>query len=199
MISNMLRTVDTVASFVFLNLLWLLGCVPIVTAFPSTAAMMAVAKEWSEGDERQIVGPFFTLFRKHFKQGLALGLVLIPIGAVLAVDVAYVFVSERTLLTYVVYVVTLLFGFVYLATLVFLFPLMITSHYGLRVLIWNSMLLGLGRLATTLKGLTLIAAAVALGYLLPFTVLASGSVVAYAIYRLCSKSLERVAPGILET
>jgi uncharacterized membrane protein YesL len=71
---------------VLLNLLWVLGCLPIVTIGVSTIAAYRVAMQMVEERDSGIVVPFFRAYRANFKQGLILSLILIFLCVAIVLD-----------------------------------------------------------------------------------------------------------------
>lgn len=70
------RLMGKVGDLVALNLLWLVCSVPIVTVGASTLALFAVVEKLVAGEEYSVRQDFFRAFRRDFKQGMALALVL---------------------------------------------------------------------------------------------------------------------------
>ncbi len=70
-----------------LNLLWVLGCLPIVTIGASTTAFYYAVLNLQLGEEKVAYQDFFRSFRQNFKQGTVLGLIIFPLGLFLAADV----------------------------------------------------------------------------------------------------------------
>ncbi len=77
---------ETATDFFLLNVLWLLACVPVVTVFPSTAAMFGVVRDWTRGKETGIFGAFVLRFRQNLRQSLAVGMLWTLLGGVLFLD-----------------------------------------------------------------------------------------------------------------
>ena len=71
----------------WINLIWLLFSIPIITVIPSTFAMYSVVIKLVKGeDEADILPTFIQDFKKYFKKGFPLGLALFVIGAFLYAD-----------------------------------------------------------------------------------------------------------------
>src|SRR4028118_1174742 len=73
---------ETATDFFLLNVLWLLACVPVVTVFPSTAAMFGVARAWTRGKETGVFGAFVLRLRLNLRQRLVVGAVEAQDGVV---------------------------------------------------------------------------------------------------------------------
>lgn len=75
-----------IANYMILSGFWILGCMLVVTIGPSTAAALAVIREWKLNKNDSVIRTFFQLFRVHFKQGLLIGNGWFLVGLVLSTD-----------------------------------------------------------------------------------------------------------------
>ena len=85
-----------IANFMILTGFWILGCMPIVTIGPSTAAALAVIREWQLNKNDSVIRSFFQLFQVHFKQGFWIGNGWILVGVVLSADLYVVLHLESS-------------------------------------------------------------------------------------------------------
>jgi uncharacterized membrane protein YesL len=69
-----------------LNALWTAGCLTVVGAPAATVAAHRVLGEWSEGDDRPVTGRFVAGLRAHGWHATALGLIAVPVLALLALN-----------------------------------------------------------------------------------------------------------------
>src|SRR5215203_5331174 len=74
------RWLETATAFFLLNLLWLVACLPVVTIFPSTAAMFGVVRDWVRGKDGSLTRTFITRFRENLGLSLLLGRDHIEVG-----------------------------------------------------------------------------------------------------------------------
>ncbi len=182
---------ERAAGFFLLNLLWLLACVPVVTIFPSTAAMFGVVRDWARGKEAGVLGAFVLRFRQNFRQSLAVGVLWVFFGGALFLD----FLIANGLPSgpqVVVRFLLVLASILYALASVFLFPVMV--HYETR---WtavpkNALLLAIGRLPIALLCLVMVVAAAALTFLVPPLLAATPSLTAYVVYRLCDRVFRKI-------
>ena len=75
--SRLMRILSVTASFLALNLLWLLCCVPVVTAGTATSAMYAVTRKMARREDPSVAPEFFAAFRRNFRQGFPATLILL--------------------------------------------------------------------------------------------------------------------------
>lgn len=185
------RWLEVATDFFLLNLMWLVACVPVVTIFPSTAAMFGVVRDWSREKEGGLVSAFATRFRENFAQSLLVGVLWTLFGAALVLDF---FVAEALSFAPQVVMKSLLVlaAVLYASASIFLFPVMVHYETGWKTLIKNSLLLSIGRLPTTAACLLFVAVVVGLTAVLPFLILITGSVTAHVVYRLCDREFAKL-------
>lgn len=81
------RTMGWLGDIVLLNLLWVVCCIPVVTAGASTTALLTVARKMVAGDDCRVWKSFFQAFCRNWKQATALWLLLAAVGALFLADV----------------------------------------------------------------------------------------------------------------
>ena len=84
MTARIYRVLEVFTDLVYLNLLWMVACLPVVTVAPASAAMFGVVRGWMRGKDTPIAREFFSLFRENFGRSLVVGLVWSGLGAFLA-------------------------------------------------------------------------------------------------------------------
>lgn len=185
------RVLEVCTNFILLNLLWLLACLPVVTAFPATAAMFGVVREWTKNREPGLLGSFWTHLKENFLQALLASVVWLLIATVLAANFLLIRQTDSTVVSTLFSVPVTLLALAYAAASVYLFPVMVNYENDWQTALKNSLLFALGHLGTTLLGLAVIGAAILAGLFSPITLLATGSVTAYLVYRLCDGTFRR--------
>ena len=74
------RTMGKIGDLLFANLLWLVCCLPIVTAGASTLGLFTVVNKMAAKEDYTVRTDFFKAFKRDFKQSTALWLVLLLAG-----------------------------------------------------------------------------------------------------------------------
>ena len=87
--SPVMQALSRLADIVFLSVVWILCCIPVITFGPATAAMCFVAMKMARKEEIRVIPTFFQSFKVNFKQGIVLSLLFMVVGAVLVVDFIY--------------------------------------------------------------------------------------------------------------
>jgi len=149
------RTLGAAADLILLNLLTILGCVPVVTAGAAWVAGYQHALKIVRGEETGFpLRSFLADFRKAFRQSTAAWLMLLACFSILAGDYYYaVHVSvpvNRFFLVFSIAMAVVLFS-----ASVWLFPLMARYENTLRGHIKNAFLMAVALLPRTLLALVI--------------------------------------------
>lgn len=135
---------------VYLNILWLICCLPIVTIGASTTALYYVTLKIVKNEEGNLTKAFFHSFKENFKQGTLIWLILFGLGVILGVD-GYVLFHMRfenlfwTLVTAVFIVAAVAYGIVIL----YIFPLLAHFSNTTKAMFKNSLMIGMRFLLCT--------------------------------------------------
>ncbi|MCI2255812.1 DUF624 domain-containing protein [Domibacillus sp. PGB-M46] len=180
-----------VANVLILNVLWLIGCLPLITIGPSTAAVLAVLREWQATGDDSVVRGFFRFFQLHFKQGFLIGNSWLVVGVILAADLFFVFhLPSGWNIVLVSFVGTICLIWLLVSTA--LFPCMI--HYkktGLDLL-KTSFIIAFLDFQTACGILLFWVAAGLLFWLSPVLMLFSFVLISYATVRFSLRSFEQL-------
>jgi uncharacterized membrane protein YesL len=185
------RWLEVATDFFLLNLMWLVACLPVVTIFPSTAAMFGVVRDWVRKKEGSLTGTFVARFRENFGQSLLVGAIWTVFGVALFLD--FLVANQLSYWPGVVMKsVLVLASSVFAFGSVFLFPVMVHYDTDWKTVIKNSLLLSVGRLPTTIVCLVFVVVTAGLTVVFPFMVIITGSITAYFVYRLCDREFRKI-------
>ena len=141
----MMRAFQKISDIIFLNMVFLLCCIPIVTIGPSVTAMYTVTLKMAAGVDYNVVKDFFRAFKSNFKQATAIWIILLAF----ALMIAWFFNATRQ--SEIPYKVALYYAFLFLSLLLLLtasyaFPLQ--SKFENRILstVKNAVIMGLSHL-----------------------------------------------------
>ena len=141
----------------YLNLLWLVCCLPIVTAGASTTALFYVTLKVAKNEEGSLTKSFFHSFRENFRQATVIWLILLAVGIVLGVD-GYIFYHMRfenafwrrcTAFWTVATAVFLIAAAAYAIILMYIFPLLARFDNTTAAMFKNAIMLGMRFLLCT--------------------------------------------------
>ena len=139
-----------ITNSVYLNLLWLILCLPIVTIGASTTALFYVTLKLAKNEEGNLTKAFFYSFKENFKQSTIIWLILLIVGIVLAFD-GYVFYRMRfeNVFWTIAAAVFLIAVAAYLIILMYIFPLLARFDNTTLAMFKNSIMLGMRFLLCT--------------------------------------------------
>jgi uncharacterized membrane protein YesL len=184
---------DKVSPFVISNILWALLCIPVITAFPATAAMLYVTNQVIH-EKPAGVRVYFEGFRKYFWVSLLWGLVNIIAGVLLYINIWFygnMTTSIGTTLGYLFRVIALVWVIVQFYTFPFLLE---QEQKNLKQAMRNS-LFGMGIRPLHNMGLFLFAIIMGLFCTIIFPMgwlLFGGSLIAYSANRGVLNTLKEV-------
>ena len=84
--SPLLRALNKVADLIWLNILFIVCCIPVFTLGAALSAMYSVTLKMTANEEGSISQCFFKAFRQNFKQATILWLILLGFGLVIILD-----------------------------------------------------------------------------------------------------------------
>ena len=132
----------------YLNLIWFVCCIPIVTIGASTTALYYASLKIVRGEEHGAASLFFRSFRENFRQSTVLWLILFAIGLLLGGDgyIAYHLRASSTGAPAVMWTLILALliaaGIVYAIVLFFVFPLVASVSNTNWAMLKNSFFIG---------------------------------------------------------
>jgi len=189
--SKIYRVVEVLVNLVLLNLIWLVACLPVITAFPATAAMFGVVRDWIRGIDSGVVIPFVQHLKANFAQSLWIGFVWLVVGCVLVIDFVLVGGMEAWLKV-PLFVLLALVVLCLLLTSLYLFPVMVNYEGHWRNTIKNAFLIAIAQPGTSILCTLVVALALVLVYYVPVFMLTAGSGTSYLLYLLCKRAFARV-------
>ena len=135
---------------VYLNLLWLICCLPIVTVGASTTALFYVTLKVVKNEEGSLTKSFFHSFRENFRQATVIWLILLAVGIVLGID-GYIFYHMRFENAFwtVATAVFLIAAAAYAIILMYIFPLLARFDNTTVTMFKNAIMLGMRFLLCT--------------------------------------------------
>lgn len=146
-----LQFINKIVYSVYLNILWFICCIPIVTAGASTTALFYVTLKMAKNEEGNITKAFFHSFKDNLKQGTKIWLILLSLGILLGVD-GYVLYHMRfenvfwTLCTAVFCVAAAAYAIV----LMYIFPLLARFDNTIGAMFKNALFIGIRFLLCTI-------------------------------------------------
>ena len=164
---------DRMADLFWLNILFIVCCIPVVTIGASTTALYYVTLKMVKNEESHITKSFFRAFKDNFRQSTVIWLLALLIGGILFADYsimsgAWIDISTMPgIFRKVMLVVLLIAALLYAIILRYVFPLLARFDNTIKNTMRNALLIGIRHLPFTGLLLLIVAAAVAIFYFIP--------------------------------
>lgn len=143
------RWMSRFANLVFLNVLWIICCIPVITAGAATTAMYAVLLKMIKDEESYVVKGFFHAFTRNFKQATAIWLIVLLYAGILLTEVVFCIHAPNQNAKWLVLPITL-FAFIGLLTVTYVFPVLSFFDDSIKGTIKNAFLMAVGYLPNTI-------------------------------------------------
>lgn len=158
---------DKLADLLWLNVLYLICCIPVVTIGTATTSLFYVTLKMCKNEEGYITKSFFHSFKVNFRQSLIMGMISLFVGAALIVDLYIVLNSNirfRTLLFILLSMLLLIYVFI----MVYVFPLLSKFENSIKNIVRNSFLISIRHLPWTVLLIVMIAIPFVVSLFVPF-------------------------------
>lgn len=161
---------NKLSDIIFLNLIFLLTCLPIVTIGVALVSLHTVTLKMAKGQEGYVVRGYLKAFRANLKQGLLVGIPLEIILVVLVVDARFLLYSTESYRDMGLMVTVIALVFLVLI-MQYLFPLMARYDNSIKNTICNAALLVISKLPYTILLLIIVIIPVVLVYITPYALI----------------------------
>lgn len=151
-----------------LSMLWLMLCVPIVTAGASTTALYYTINKVIRNNRGYMASEFFHAFKTNFKQSTIVWLILLLLYAIMGFDcyVMYQYAKAGASygVLYIVFAVLMMFAAMWA---IYLFPYIARFENSTKAILKNGALIALSNLWKTLLLFVILVAALFATYVFP--------------------------------
>ena len=147
------RYLSKIGDMIILNVLWLICCIPVVTAGPATTAAHYVAMKFVRDEGTSVIRMFFGSFCRNFRQGLILGLVAQVIGSVLAIDLWLILTGRIDFLPrdrLVLLTLLWLLLFLYIMLMIYVWAVMARFENSIKMTVFHAVVLAIANIRSTL-------------------------------------------------
>lgn len=135
--SKLMRLMNGITNLICLNLLWIVCCIPVVTAGAATTAMYGVLFGYLTGRDDAVLKPFFCAFRDNFRQATPMWLLHLLVAAALVAGVFYMTLGVQTWIKVIFWIAL----FIYAAAAAYCYPLLARYNTTPKAALFNSFVL----------------------------------------------------------
>lgn len=199
--SPIMRVLATLADMCLLNLMTLIGCIPIVTAGASITAMHYVLLKMVRNKEGYIWKDFWKSFKENFRQATCIWMILLAFVAFFLLD-CYIFKSLIVEISLPLLAVAGAFALFLYMIYLYAFPLLSHFHNTVLGTIKNAFFVGVMAFPQTILMFIVNALPIVLLYkytqIVPLVVMYGFTAPAYFSAWLYSKTFEKLEPKAVE-
>jgi uncharacterized membrane protein YesL len=138
--------------FSYLNLLFLVSCLPIVTIFPAAAALFGVVRQWVKKNDPPVFTTYKLLFVENFKQSMIIGSAVT--GLYLLIFADFYLISRMQIgMKDTLFIALVIISFFLFISVLYISPLMVNGYYSSKQLVKNAFQLAIYKPLITLINL----------------------------------------------
>ena len=137
---------------IILNAAFVISCIPLITVGPASAALTQVINDYLDGEQSLDISSYFSAFKKHFKQGLAIGIINLLFAFGFLYNLIYFGFTDGLLSSYLTWLFGALTILLYMVQ-VFVYNLMAKMHGSVLELYTNAFIITLAKLPMNLLAL----------------------------------------------
>ncbi len=134
---------------VWLNILFVVFSIPIITVGASTTAMYYVAMKLVRNEEGYVTKDFFKAFKSNFKQATLIWLIILSVTGVLGLN-AYLLASNTQMYAKVIFVIVCMLAFTMAMMTLYVFPLLARFDNTIKNTMLNAFLLSVSSFPKTI-------------------------------------------------
>ncbi len=154
----------------FVGILWLLCCVPVLTIGASTCAMLTVTMKIARKEDPGVFMTFFRAFKTNFKKGTILWLIMLAAGIMIA-SAFYFWSKIEGNFRIISLGITGCFTLIYLMVFLYVFAMQAYFENTVKMIILNSFYTAMSNWATTLVLAIAFIGVLALCYIYPIVLM----------------------------
>ncbi|RKI40068.1 DUF624 domain-containing protein [bacterium D16-51] len=165
--SPLFEFINTTVHFIALNLLFLITCLPVITAGPAIAALYQVLLKEARGENGYLCSNYLKYFKQMFFQGIAVFAIYVASLFVLVFSTVF-WSSLDGILPAAAAAILALLSLIVISGMLYVFPLMARFQNTIRQTVKNSFIIALSNMKLTVLLLLLHITVISLLYLIPF-------------------------------
>lgn len=162
----------------FVGLIWLICCLPIVTIGASTTALYDYTLKLADNTDGYVLKSFLKAFKNNFIKSTVSWILMLLGTGFLVVD-AYLCLRMGTSFGKYLFFAIVAIGILYFIVCIYIFPVLAFFQVNVKDAIKNAFIMGVGNLPITILTIIILMIGGFIIYTVPYLVFALGSFVAY--------------------
>ena len=138
--SPVMRVLGRLGDIIILNMIFVVGCIPVITIGTSLSALYAVAMKMARGEEPSVWKEFWKAYKRNFKQATICWLIMAVVAMLLFVDFRIIRVFQGSMYSVMRVILAIILG-VWILMFQYLFPYIARFENGIFATLRNALLL----------------------------------------------------------
>lgn len=138
--SPVMRVLGRLGDIIILNMIFVVGCVPVITIGTSLSALYAVAMKMARGEEPSVWKEFWKAYKRNFKQATICWLIMAVVAILLFVDFRIIRVFQGSMYSVMRVILAIILG-MWILMFQYLFPYIARFENGIFATLRNALLL----------------------------------------------------------
>lgn len=189
---------DKLANIFWLNILFVVCCIPIVTIGASTTALFYVTMKMVKNEDCYITKSFFHSFRQNFKQATGIWLLAMVVSIIFVLDLQILQTGDLPI-NKIIMVIVMAMSVIFIFVMTYIFPLLSRFDNTVKHTIKNSLLISIRHFPWTILLIVCIILPFVLAYfityLIPVVILVGGAGIAYGTSFIYRRILDKYIPA----
>ena len=119
--SPVMRVLGRLGDIIILNMIFVVGCIPVITIGTSLSALYAVAMKMARGEEPSVWKEFWKAYKRNFKQATICWLIMAVVAILLFVDFRIIRVFQGSMYSVMRVILAIILG-MWILMFQYLFP-----------------------------------------------------------------------------
>ena len=128
--SPVMRVLGRLGDIIILNMIFVVGCIPVITIGTSLSALYAVAMKMARGEEPSVWKEFWKAYKRNFKQATICWLIMAVVAILLFVDFRIIRVFQGSMYSVMRVILAIILG-MWILMFQYLFPYIARFENGI--------------------------------------------------------------------
>lgn len=188
---------NNMTNVLFVGLIWLICCIPIITIGASTTALYDYSLKMADNREGYVLKSFFKAFKNNFIKSTLFWILMLLGAGFLVVD-GYICLRMEAPIGKFLFFAIVAIGIMYFIICIYIFPVLAFFQMNVKETVKNACIMGVGSLPITTLIIIILVIGGLIIYTAPYLIFALGSFVAY-VSSFCYLSVFRKFVSAVET
>ena len=148
--SPVMRVLGRLGDIIILNMIFVVGCIPVITIGTSLSALYTVAMKMARGEDPSVWKEFWKAYKRNFRPATICWMIMAVIAILLFVDFRIIGVFKGSSIYSIMRFVLAIIGGMWMLMFQYLFPYIARFENGIFATLRNTLLLAAAHIPSTI-------------------------------------------------